>query len=259
MSRAEDARLRRERVAKKAFFCYDECMKIFAISDLHLSTVTEKPMDIFGANWENYLENIEEDWRARVGEEDLVLLAGDFSWGMTTEEALPDFRRIAALPGKKVMCRGNHDYWWKSIKKLRESVPSGFFLLQNDCMRFDDVLVCGTRGWTVDERNGEEDKKIFAREVERLKLSLKAMQDMRREEDRVILLTHYPPFNVRRCDSEMTTLAREASVDAVVYGHLHGKDARCDLLLFKDNIPYYLTSCDQLGHRLREIDLFRQK
>lgn len=233
-------------------------MKIFAISDLHLSTVTQKPMDIFGADWENYIEIISEDWRARVDDEDLVLLAGDFSWGMTTEQALPDFASIAGLPGRKVMCRGNHDYWWKSIKKLRELVPDGFFLLQNDCLRFGDVLVCGTRGWTADGRE-EEDRRILAREIERLKLSLKAMQAQRKEGDRVILLTHFPPFNVRRADSEFTMLARDARVDAVVYGHLHGKDARCDLLLFKDRIPYYLTSCDQLGNRLREIDIFRQE
>ena len=230
-------------------------MRIFAISDLHLSTVTEKPMDVFGENWDNYMENICADWRARVGEEDLVLLAGDFSWGMTTEEALPDFQAIASLPGKKVLCRGNHDYWWKSIKKLRERVPAGFFLLQNDCMRFENVLVCGSRGWTVDDRNGEEDRKILAREIERLKLSLGAMQKMRKEGDRVILMLHFPPFNVRRSDSEFTRMAREYGVDAVVYGHLHGKEARCDLFLQKDGIPYYLTSCDQLGHRLKQIEL----
>ena len=233
-------------------------MRIFAISDLHLSTVTQKPMDIFGPGWDNHMERIAEDWRTRVGEEDLVLLAGDFSWGMVPEEAFPDFELVAGLPGKKVLCRGNQDYWWKSIKKLRERVPAGFFLLQNDCMRFENVLVCGTRGWTVDDRNGEEDKRIFAREVERLKLSLQAMEKVRRPEDRVILLTHFPPFNVRRNDSEFTLLAKEHGLDAVVYGHLHGKDARCDELLWKDGIPYYLTSCDRLGHRLKELIFFRR-
>ena len=215
-------------------------------------------MDIFGERWENHVALISEDWRARVGEDDLVLLGGDFSWGMSFEQALPDFELIAALPGRKVLCRGNHDYWWKSIGKLRRSVPRGFYLLQNDCLRFDDVLVCGTRGWTVDDRNGEEDARILAREVERLKLCFQAVEKERREGDKIILLTHFPPFNVRRSDSEMTRIVREHAADAVVYGHLHGRDARCDLLLFKDNIPYYLTSCDQLGLRLRAIDLFRQ-
>ena len=233
-------------------------MKIFAISDLHLSTAAPKPMDIFGQHWEGYVDRIREDWLTRVSKDDLVLLAGDFSWGMDPADAMPDFEFMRDLPGRKVLCRGNHDYWWKSIQKLRAAVPPGFFLLQNDCMRFEDVLVCGTRGWTVDDRNGEEDNRILARETERLKLCFQAVAKMRKEGDRVILLTHFPPFNVRRQDSDFTRLIRENAVDAVVYGHLHGKEARCDLFLWKDEIPYYLTSCDQLGHRLQEIRLFRQ-
>ncbi|MBP5193214.1 MAG: metallophosphoesterase [Clostridia bacterium] len=124
-------------------------MKIYAISDLHLSTTAEKPMDVFGARWNNYIEKIREDWRAKVTDEDIVLIAGDISWAMKLEDAITDISTLCDLPGKKVMIRGNHDYWWNGISKIRAKLPEGFYCVQNDCVRFPGVVVCGSRGWAV--------------------------------------------------------------------------------------------------------------
>lgn len=230
-------------------------MKIFAISDLHLCTTSEKPMDIFGAAWENYFEKITEDWKQKVGDDDLVLLPGDFSWAMNLEQAVRDFELIRFLPGKKVLIRGNHDYWWSSISKLRAALPERMYAVQNDCLRFDNILVCGSRGWVCPDSGplSEEDNKIYLREAERLRLSFEQMARMRQPEDKAICMMHYPPFNVRRTDSLFTRLIQEYRIDAVVYGHLHGKDCRADLRYFKNGIRYYLTSCDLVANKLTEI------
>ncbi len=232
-------------------------MKVFAISDLHLSTVCDKPMDVFGKAWENYFEQICDDWKKKVTDDDLVILAGDFSWAMRMEEALPDFELVAKLPGKKVILRGNHDYWWNTISQVRNNIPNGFFALQNDCLRFDDILICGTRGWVCPdgENLSAEDKKIYLRETERMKLSLAQMQKQRREGDKVIAVMHYPPFNGRYEDSDFVHQFIENDVHTVVYGHLHGKDCRASLFLKKFNIDFYLTSCDLVGNKLVEIVL----
>lgn len=232
-------------------------MKVFAISDLHLSTVCDKPMDIFGKAWENYFELICDDWKQKVSDDDLVILAGDFSWAMRMEDALPDFQRVAQLPGKKVILRGNHDYWWNTLSQVRSSIPNGFFALQNDCLRFGDVLICGTRGWICPDGDNlsAEDKKIYLREVERMKLSLQAMQKQRKSSDKVVAIMHYPPFNGRYEDSDFIKLLVQNDVHTVVYGHLHGKDCRATLFMNKFNIDFYLTSCDLLGNKLVELNL----
>ena len=230
-------------------------MKVFAISDLHLSTVCQKPMDIFGKSWENYFELISADWRSKVSDDDVVLLPGDFSWAMRMDEALPDFELVAKLPGKKVILRGNHDYWWNTLSQVKSAVPQGFYPLQNDCLRFGDVLICGTRGWVCPDGDNlsAEDKKIYLREAERLKLSLAQMQKMRTPTDKVIAIMHFPPFNGRYDDSEFIRQFVENDVPAVVYGHLHGKDCRANLHMKKFGIDFYLTSCDLVGNVLTQI------
>lgn len=230
-------------------------MKVFAISDLHLSTVVQKPMDIFGKAWENYFEEISADWKQKVTDDDLVLLPGDFSWAMHMEEALPDFELVAGLPGQKVVLRGNHDYWWNTLSQVRSSIPKGFFALQNDCLRFGDVLICGTRGWVCPDGDNlsADDTKIYLREIERLKLSLAAMRKMRTSTDKVIAIMHFPPFNGKYEDSEFTRQLIEAEVPTVVYGHLHGKECRVNLFMRKFGIDFYLTSCDLVGNKLTLI------
>ena len=180
-------------------------MKVFAISDLHLSTTVNKPMDIFGPNWSNHFLAIKEDWGKKVSDEDVVLMPGDFSWAIKSEDAESDFALFKELKGKKVILRGNHDFWWNTISQVRAILPEGFFAIQNDALKFGNLIVCGSRGWVLPEPNrplNERDNKIYLREIERIKLSLAAMEKLRQEGDRVICIMHYPPFNGRREESE---------------------------------------------------------
>ena len=232
-------------------------MKFFAISDLHLSTTAPKPMDIFGTGWTDYMEKIRADWLEKVGEDDVVLIGGDISWAMQLEDALTDLKTIEDLPGHKVIIRGNHDYWWNSLTKIRESLPPKFYALQNDCVRLGEVIVCGSRGWTVEGSADftEQDRKLYLREKERLTLALKAAEKERRDGDKLIAMVHFPPFNVKRDDSLYTDLFEKYGVDAVIYGHLHGKECKGDRLVVKKGISYYLTSCDLVQNKLVEIKL----
>lgn len=230
-------------------------MKIFAISDLHLSVNNPKPMDIFGPVWDGYLEKIFSQWKELVAEEDIVLLAGDFSWAMKLEDAVSDFELLKDLPGKKVLIRGNHDYWWKSISSVRNIMPEGFYAIQNDAIKIGNVVLCGTRGWQVPERKIEqspEDEKIFKREVLRLELTLQAGEKLREEGDRLICLMHYPPMNFAREDSEFSLLMEKYKVESVVFGHVHGYK-NIETKFVKNNIKYYLTSCDIVKNNMIEI------
>ena len=232
-------------------------MKIYAISDLHISTNTNKPMDVFGGNWVGYLDKIKQDWQQKVTDNDLVLIGGDISWAMDIEDAKKDIQSFSNLNGKKVLIKGNHDYWWSGIGKVRDMLPEDFFALQNDSIRFDGVVICGSRCWSVPGSPdfNEQDMKIYLRETERLKLSLKSAQNLRQEGDKLIALIHYPPFNVKRENSAFTDIFEEFGVNVVVYGHLHGKSVRADKLVEKNGIRYYLTSCDQVENKLTEIIL----
>ena len=232
-------------------------MKLFAISDLHISTTEDKPMDIFGKTWVNYLEKIAEDWQSKVSDEDVVVIGGDISWAMTLENALKDIEFIKNLKGNKVLIKGNHDYWWQGITKIRSLLPENIYALQNDSIKFGNVVICGSRAWTVPGAPDykEADEKIYKREVERLRLSFYNAKQMREEGDKLVALVHYPPFNVRRENSLFTEMFEENCVDAVIYGHLHGKDSRGDKLVIKNGIKYYLTSCDMVDNKLTEINL----
>lgn len=230
-------------------------MNIFAISDLHMSVANPKPMEIFGAKWNNYLEKISADWQKKVTDDDVVIIAGDISWAMTTEDALKDFEYFKNLKGKKIFIRGNHDYWWKSITKLRELVPENCYLLQNDAIKIGSTVFCGSRCWLTPGSPDfcKADQKIYSREIERLKMAFSKARQLREEGDELVCILHFPPFNARREDNEVTSLISENAVNAVIYGHLHGKDSRIDKILTKNNIPYYLTSCDIVDNELVSI------
>ncbi len=232
-------------------------MKIFAISDLHLCLSGAKPMDIFGASWENYLEIIKTDWNSRVGEEDYVLMAGDMSWALKLEEATNDLEYLQSLNGKKIIIRGNHDYWWKSISSLRKMLPNSIYPLQNDAIKIGNYIIAGTRGWNVPEKNKtftEEDKKLYQRETLRLELSLEFAKKLHTDpNDVVIAMIHYPPFNSCFEDSEFTKLFEKYGVKKVIYGHLHGNSSRTNLIVNKNGIEYFLTSCDKLNNKLVQI------
>lgn len=223
-------------------------MRVFAIADPHLSSAAPKPMTIFGSGWEGHPERFFEGWRETVAQDDLVLVPGDVSWAMTLEGALPDLMDVAALPGRKVLLRGNHDYWWPSIAKLRAALPEGMYAVQNDALRLERTVIAGTRGWVCPGSSdfGAEDEKIFRREVGRLGLSLAAAGKLRQAGDALIVMLHYPPTNVRLEPSGFTELLQDANADVIVYGHLHGERRAVSWI---GTTPCYLVAADALEFR----------
>ena len=231
-------------------------MRIYAIGDLHLPGAQSKPMDVFGAHWEGHFEKIEQDWRSRVQPEDLVLVPGDLSWAMTLEEATPDLRRICALPGHKLLLRGNHDYWWSSLTRVRAMLPEGNWALQNDARMIGDAVFCGTRGWNVisETSTDAQNLKIYRREVMRLELSLKDAA-AKAQGRPIVCMLHFPPFGEKKESSGFTELLESYGVHTCVYGHLHGEGIRAAFEGERGGVRYKLVSCDSLGFRLHEVEL----
>ena len=233
-------------------------MKIFAISDLHLSLEVEKPMDVFGGAWENYTEKIRENWQNVVSDEDIVLVAGDISWAMKLEETKKDFEFLGSLKGTKIIIKGNHEYWWNSISAVRNVLPENTYALQNDAVRIGNCVFAGTRGWVVPESTNdvnftEHDQKMYEREKIRLKLTLDDMKRKRQEGDLTVCMIHYPPFNSKRENSYFTELFEQYQVDVVVYGHLHKSAGRFENITAKNGVKYYLTSADLIDMKPVEI------
>ncbi len=230
-------------------------MKIFSISDLHLSGLSDKPMDVFGSSWEGHFEKIKADWQQRVSNEDIVLICGDISWGTTLEEGLYDLNCLKGLNGKKVFIRGNHDYWWNGITKLRNAAPDeSFYFLQNDCVKFDDVVICGSRGWTCPGSADftEDDMRLYKREAERFKLCFAQVDNVRESGDKLLVMVHYPPFSPKSPETEFTKLFEEHAADKVIFGHVHG-NIYFPFRTQKNGIEYVLTSCDKVGFTLQRI------
>ena len=225
-------------------------MRIFAISDLHLPA-REKPMDVFGAHWENHFERIADDWREKVGQDDVVLLPGDLTWAMRLEDALEDLRRVGELPGRKLILRGNHDYWWSGIGQVRRALPEGMFALQNDAMTLEGYIFAGSRGWTLPGGDcTKDDLKIYERERLRLEMSLKTARRLS-EVMPLIVMMHYPPFSAA-CEG-FTDILSAYRADMCVYGHLHGAGLQFGFTGERGGIMYHQVSCDGLGFRLRQI------
>ena len=221
-------------------------MKVFGISDLHLSfSVTNKSMDVFGAHWFEHWRKIAQCWQELIGPEDIVLVSGDISWGLRPEEAAQDLQWLSALPGRIVLTRGNHDYWWQSISKMRQAYPRLNFV-QNDAVTFGRISICGTRGWPLpgsDEFNAQ-DQKIYERELARLRLAAGALDPA--AEYRIAMF-HYPPLFYNQLDTEFTAILEEARIDLCVYGHIHQTHfdpQRFDLE--HRGIKYRLISADYL-------------
>ncbi|MEG1806229.1 MAG: metallophosphoesterase [Clostridia bacterium] len=232
-------------------------MKVFAISDLHLPGRSDKPMNVFGQIWDGYDEKIRQSWAEKVSDDDIVLLSGDLSWAMRMEDVVDDVEYVNSMKGKKVILKGNHDYWWQTISKVRAMLPNDMYAIQNDCIRFGNVLICGSRGWTCPNTIDftKDDEKIYLRETERLRLSMKQMQSMRQDGDKVIAMMHFPPFNVKRENSNFTDIFEEFGVENVIYGHLHGKDSLSIKKVTRGGVNYYLTSCDLCNFELQNIDI----
>lgn len=242
-------------------------MAVWAIADLHLSFgVPDKSMDVFGEQWAQHAEKIAVNWRNSIASDDLVLIAGDISWAMTPEQAKADLDWIADLPGTKVLIRGNHDYWWTSLSKIKKIMPPGIHLIQNNAVHWQGIGVAGARLWDSAEyqfgpyinyrdnpranklQTGmeytQDDSKIFDRELLRLETSLKALHPESRFR---IAMTHYPPIGAALAPSLVSQLLEKYRIDICIFGHLH--NIKPDLSLFGSNngVTYYLTSCDYLN------------
>ena len=239
-------------------------MRIFAISDLHLSGGNIKPMDVFGSHWKGHYDVIRDYWMDHIRPEDYILHCGDFCWALKLDAALPELAEFAALPGKKIMIKGNHDYWWSSISKMRAAVDDSIAFIQNDSLIIEDeenktsIILCGSRGWTTPGTGDfkAEDERIYAREVLRLELSLKNAEKQRAlcrfSDQRLIALMHYPPYALYGAQAGRSTrfldLLLQYRVDKVVFGHLHKPQPIRQTYFKIDNTEFYLTSCDMLGN-----------
>ncbi len=234
--------------------------KVWAIADLHLCFgAPEKSMEVFGPEWQNYTDRLKLEWEKRVAPEDLVLLAGDISWALRLEQAQIDLRWIDALPGTKVMIRGNHDYWWSSISKVRGALPPSIHAIQNDVFNWEGLSIGGTRLWDSDEFHFDSyidfkpraisekqrpcGSKIFKRELERLELSLKQLDQ--KAEHRLVM-THYPPIGADLASSTVSKLLENYHVDVCVFGHLHSLKGGQKMFGEKKGVRYVLTAADYL-------------
>lgn len=230
-------------------------MRIFGLADLHLGESVGKPMDIFGPVWERHAEKIDRNWRARVTAEDWVLVPGDISWAMKLEDALPHLRFIDALPGQKILLKGNHDYWWTSRGKVEGILPPSLRLLQNDAIDLGEGKgVVGTRGWSPPEapRSTPDDRKIYDREIGRLTLSLKAAKG---RFEKLVAMLHYPPLYAGLGETGFVPLLREAGVKVCLYGHLHGADHRYAFSGERGGIRYYFVAADAVDFTPVEIEV----
>lgn len=229
-------------------------MALYAIGDTHLSLGVTKPMDVFGGAWENYVEKLQQGF-AKVRDEDTVVLCGDLSWGMSLEEALPDFQFLDALPGTKYIVKGNHDYWWNSAKKMTEFWAAHgletLHLLHNNCAFYrDGVALCGTRGWFFDEGLAQaEADKVYRRELMRLETSLKAAG----EAPIKLAFLHYPPKYQGYACQEILDLLERYGVSRCFYGHLHGPAHKLALQGPAGGVAYRMISADYLDFTPEKI------
>lgn len=220
-------------------------MAIYTIGDLHLSLGCEKPMDIF-PGWQGYMEKLERHWNTLVRPEDTVVLAGDTSWAMKLEDTVADFSFLQRLPGQKLLLKGNHDYWWTTVKKMERFLQENGFdslhILHNNSILAEGLAVCGTRSWMFDVGEAH-DEKVMNRELGRLRASLDAVQE---GAERVAFL-HYPPVYPNANAQQVIDLLKEYNVKRCFYGHLHGNAIRFAVQGMVDGIEYRLISADALA------------
>jgi len=223
-------------------------MALYAIGDLHLCLGAPKPMDIFGGAWVGYMDKLREGLSV-IGPDDTTVLLGDLSWALDLESAAADFAWINEIPGRKIILKGNHDYWWSTAAKFYKFCEKNFFsdqwILNNNHYEYDEYAICGTRGWFYEEdRSGEHDEKVFKRELMRLEASLKSAGDLHK-----IVFLHYPPkYKGYECQ-EIIDLMKQYNVRQCFYGHLHGASHGLAMEGQWDGIEYHLVSADKLGFR----------
>lgn len=229
-------------------------MRVFAIGDLHLDYTRNKPMDVFGEHWVNHEQKIFESWRKQVSDDDLVLIPGDISWAIKLDEAKKDLESIESLKGKKVLIRGNHDYWWATKSKLNNLKLSSLEFLSNDCYLYNGIVVCGTRGWdTYEISTNVDSEKIYKRELVRFEMSLKSTENFNNYK---IAMIHFPPFNVDTTPNDFVSIMKKYNINTCVYGHLHGYEGH---KLVKEGciegINFVCAASDYLNFELKQIDI----
>ena len=230
-------------------------MSIYTIADLHLSLTVNKPMDVFGSRWTNHAEKIKKNWCAIVNDDDTVIVPGDISWGIDYEEAKLDFEFIESLPGKKILGKGNHDYWWGTMAKNKSFCNENNFktidFLFNNAFKVDEYIICGTRGWYVDEKlqnaaNDVEYAKIVSREASRLRTSLEEAKKLQESNEQILVFFHFPPvFGSFVCD-EFIDILLEYGIKNCYFGHIHGTYNVPKTFEYK-GISFSLVSADYLS------------
>ena len=227
-------------------------MALYAIGDLHLALGADKPMDIFGGRWEGYMDKLREGLSV-IGPEDTTVLLGDLSWALGIEQAHEDFAFIDRIPGRKIILKGNHDYWWTTAAKFykfcEQNAFADMFILNNNCYFYGDIAICGTRGWFYEEeKQGTHDEKVFRRELGRLEASLKAAG----EREKYCFL-HYPPrYRGYECP-EILSLLKSYGVTRCYYGHLHGDSLKLALEGSFDGTEFRLVSSDYVNFKPERI------
>ena len=223
-------------------------MALYVIGDTHLSLGASKPMDVFGGAWEGYVDKLAEGFSV-LTEEDTLVLAGDISWGMSLEEAAPDFAWLDAWPGRKILLKGNHDYWWTTVAKMERFFAERGFrslsILHNCCHLYGDVALCGTRGWFYEEQGSQ---KVFLRELQRLETSLKAAGDKTK-----LVFLHYPPKYLGYECPEILALLDAYHVPLCCYGHIHSRGCRSAFQGMYHDTEFRLLSADYISFCPRRI------
>ena len=235
-------------------------MSIYVIGDLHLSYSVDKPMDIFGMNWENHAEKIRENWINKVKENDTVILPGDFSWATYLEETYKDFEFLNSLPGKKILSKGNHDYWWTTVTSMRKFLKENNFenidFLYNNAFLIEDKIITGTRGW-LNAWKSQENYKILKRENERLKISInKGISEFGNDKE-IITFIHYPPFYKEAIipeEIDFSKTLKNYNIEKCYYAHLHGESHKDAVEGIINGIEYKLISSDYLKFDLLKIN-----
>lgn len=227
-------------------------MALFVLGDTHLSLGGSKPMDVFGGAWVDYVDKLKAGFQV-IQETDTVVLCGDISWGMSLQEAKPDFQFLQELlPGRKILLKGNHDYWWETVSKMTRFFEAegleNFEFLHNNCLCYGDVALCGTRGWFLDVEKGPHNEKMLRREVMRLEASLKAAGDREK-----ICFLHYPPLYQGYHCQEITALLTQYQVPRCYYGHLHGRSTRAAFEGDYQGTAFALVSADHLHFMPKKI------
>lgn len=236
-------------------------MSIYIIADLHLSFNEPKPMNIFGENWENHEEKIKKDWLEKVKEDDTVILPGDFSWAMHLKDTLKDFEFLNNLPGRKILLKGNHDYWWTTVTNmqnfLNENNIKDIDFLHNNSFEIEDKIICGTRGWTLANEESENSKKMLKREAMRLELSIKDAISKYGADKEIIVCMHYPPITKTQITNLETTeifeILKKYEIKRCFYGHLHSASIKEALQGNIRGVNLNLISADGLDFKLYKI------